>query len=125
MRVTKEILEKTTTEAVGADAIEIVMYLKGKENISEFVIAEDLKVDIHFVRNALYRLNSDNLATYIRKKDRVKGWYISYWTINTQSIFGGMGILEADNGEITMAALINPDSETGGSIVSLTIQPSR
>ena len=53
-------------------------------NISEFKIAEELKIDVHLVRNILYRLNNFNLATYIRKKDREKGWYISYWTLNTQ-----------------------------------------
>ena len=58
MKVNKELLSKTTIEAVGEDAIEIVMYLKGKENISEFTVAQDLKVDIHFVRNVLYRLNN-------------------------------------------------------------------
>ncbi len=82
MRFTKEVLHKTTVGAVGEDAISIVEYLKGKKDISEFKIAEDLKVDIHLVRNVLYRLNSKHLATYIRKKDRQKGWYISYWTLN-------------------------------------------
>ena len=82
MKVNKELLSKTTIEAEGEDAIEIVMYLKGKENISEFTVAQDLKVDIHFVRNVLYRLNNLHLATYMRKKDRIKGWYISYWTLN-------------------------------------------
>ena len=34
------------------------------------------------VRNTLYKLHTHHLATYIRKKDRQKGWYISYWTFN-------------------------------------------
>ena len=70
MRFTKGVLHKTTVGAVGEDAISVVEYLKGKKDISEFKIAEDLKVDIHLVRNVLYRLNSEHLATYIRKKDR-------------------------------------------------------
>ena len=82
MRISKQLLTSTTAEAVGEDAVEVVIYLKGKENISEFQIAEDLKIDIHQIRNILYRLNNLHLATYIRKKDRQKGWYISYWTIN-------------------------------------------
>jgi transcription initiation factor TFIIE subunit alpha len=82
MRIAKEILQKTAAEAVGEDAVELVEYLKGKENVSEFKIAKDLKEDIHRVRNILYRLNSMHLSTYIRKKDRQKGWYISYWTLN-------------------------------------------
>ncbi|MBT5424525.1 hypothetical protein HOK76_08575 [archaeon] len=84
MKITRKFLEETASNAVGSDTVDIVLYLKGKENISEFVIAQDLKVDIHFVRNALYRLNNENMATYIRKKDRIKGWYISYWTLNTK-----------------------------------------
>ena len=82
MRMSKQLLTKTTAEAVGEDAVELVYYLKNKEHISEFKIAEDLKIDIHQVRNILYRLNSKHLAVYIRKKDRQKGWYISYWTLN-------------------------------------------
>lgn len=83
MRIAKEVLEKTTVEAVGEDALEVVNYLKGKENVSEFTVAKDLKIDIHLARNIMYRLNNFHLATYIRKKDRQKGWYISYWTLNS------------------------------------------
>jgi len=82
MKLTKEILEKTTQGAVGDDAVIVVEHLKGKKDISEFVIAKNLKIDIHIIRNILYRLNNEHLATYIRKKDRQKGWYISYWTLN-------------------------------------------
>ncbi len=82
MKIAKEILSKTTAEAVGEDALKVVEYLKGRENISEFKIAKDTREEIHKVRNILYRLNSQHLALYIRKKDRQKGWYISYWTLN-------------------------------------------
>ena len=82
MKLSKELLTKTTAEAVGEDALRLVEYLKGKENISEFKIAKDIKEEIHKVRNMLYRLNNMHLATYMRKKDRQKGWYISYWTLN-------------------------------------------
>jgi len=82
MRIAKDVLSKTTAEALGGDAIRLVEYLKGKENISEFKIANDIKEEIHKVRNILYRLNNQHLSTYLRKKDRQKGWYISYWTLN-------------------------------------------
>ena len=82
MRFTKELLRKTAVEAVGEDSLSIVEYLKGKKDISEFKISADLKEEIHKVRNILYRLNNEHLATYMRKKDRQKGWYISYWTLN-------------------------------------------
>ena len=86
MRITKEILTKTTEEAIGEDAIPLVFKLKGRENISEFKLADELKVDVHLVRNILYRLNNFHLATYMRKKDRQKGWYISYWTFNRRRV---------------------------------------
>ncbi len=82
MRIAKEVLTKTTVEVAGESALRLVEYLKDKENISEFKIAKDIKEEIHKVRNMLYKLNNLHLATYIRKKDRQKGWYISYWTLN-------------------------------------------
>lgn len=62
----------------------VVDYLRGRENISEFKIEEDTGIEIHLVRSILYKLNGENLVTYMRKKDPVKGWYISYWTTNTK-----------------------------------------
>lgn len=82
MRVSKEILRTTTVEAIGEDALSVVEHLKGKKDISEFTISNELDIEIHQIRNILYRLNNLHLATYIRKKDRQKGWYISYWTLN-------------------------------------------
>ncbi len=79
---TKKLIVSTVSEAVGEDALDIVFYLKGKKDISEFTIAEDLDIEIHQIRNILYRLNNEHLVTYRRKKDREKGWYISYWTFN-------------------------------------------
>jgi transcription initiation factor TFIIE subunit alpha len=82
MRLTNKLLKETIIDVVGENAVPIVEYLKEHENISEFIIAEDLDYDIHTVRQNLYKLHDHNLVTYIRKKDRQKGWYISYWTFN-------------------------------------------
>ena len=86
MRLTSKLIRETVTEYVGEEAVPILEYLKGKENVSEFIIAEDLEFDIHQVRRDLYRLHDNNLVTYNRKKDRQKGWYISYWTFNSARI---------------------------------------
>jgi transcription initiation factor TFIIE subunit alpha len=80
MRVTAKKAEQIVTDAVGADALVIVDFLKDNKNISEFVISEKTKTEIHVVRNILYRLHNYNLAQYKRKKDSKKGYYISYWT---------------------------------------------
>ncbi|MBI2138197.1 hypothetical protein HYU13_01285 [Candidatus Woesearchaeota archaeon] len=69
-------------EIGGDQAISVIDYIKDKKNVSEFIIADKLKLDMQTTRNILYNLNSYNVATYIRKKDRTKGWYISYWTFN-------------------------------------------
>jgi transcription initiation factor TFIIE subunit alpha len=81
-KITQELTSKVVTELVGEEALPIIFYLKGKKQISEFIIAEELDMEIHFVRNLLYRLLEYNIVSFIRKKDRIKGWYICYWDFN-------------------------------------------
>jgi transcription initiation factor TFIIE subunit alpha len=59
-----------------------VILLKDKKNVSEFKLAEKLKIGVNQVRNMLYRINEYNLVYYTRKKDKKKGWYIYYWTFD-------------------------------------------
>ena len=77
-----QILENFVNEVAGKDAVKLVSLMKEQENISEFTLAEDLKLSINQVRNLLYKLNEHNLVYSSRKKDREKGWYIYYWTFN-------------------------------------------
>lgn len=72
---------------LGQDGIQILKQIENKENVSEFQVAEKLKMDIQIVRNALYKIHDLNLATYIKKKDRKRGGYISYWTFNKKELF--------------------------------------
>ena len=81
-----EIEENTIYSISGEIGVNIVNFLGDKVNISEFVIADKLKLDMQTVRNTLYKLHTHNVATYIRKKDRQKGWYISYWTFNQKRV---------------------------------------
>ena len=76
----------TIREATGEETLPVVKYLKGKKNISEFQIAANIKEEVNQIRKALYRLQTNNLVTYFRKKDRIKGWYISYWTFNPDGV---------------------------------------
>ncbi len=85
-KITNKKINDIVGEVVGDDAVKVVEYLKDKQNISEFKIAESTKSEIHQIRNILYRLHSQHLVTYKRKKDRQKGWYISYWTFNKKRI---------------------------------------
>ena len=76
---------QTVAEVIGEEAVPIVQYLKGKKNISEFKIADSIKAEVNAVRKMLYAMQTSNLVTYYRKKDRQKGWYISYWTLKPES----------------------------------------
>lgn len=86
MKLTNKLVEEVIAMTAGEDTIDIVEYLKGKKNISEFTIAEVVKRPINETRNALYRLFRQNLVTFNRKKDKKKGWYIYYWTYNPDRV---------------------------------------
>lgn len=82
MRLSNKVIDDLVREVVGDDAVKLVNLLKNKTNVSEFKIAEKLKLTVNHVRNILYRLQEHNLVTSVRKKDKKKGWYIYYWTFN-------------------------------------------
>lgn len=82
MRLTDKKIYEIVEQVAGKQAVPIVKYLKGKKDISDFEIADNTEMDMQTVRNLLYRLNGHNIVTYIRKKDKKKGWYISFFTLN-------------------------------------------
>ena len=86
IKPSKKQTEEVVTELVGEHALPIIDFLKGKTKISEFIIAEELNMEINETRNILYKLLEHNIVTFIRKKDRIKGWYICYWDLNDYMI---------------------------------------
>lgn len=86
MALTNKRIMEVVSEVVGEDSVPVVEFLKDRKNISEFIIADKVKLDMQRTRNILYRLNTHNITTYIRRKDKKKGWYISYWTFNKKRI---------------------------------------
>lgn len=86
MTINKKLIEEVVTELVGEEALEIVFYLRGKNKISEFIVAEELDLEIHRTRNLLYRLYEHNIVHFLRKKDKIKGWYICYWDFNEKIV---------------------------------------
>ena len=77
----KEFLEEAITLIVGKSAKELVSLLSGSKNVNEFLIAKKLELTINQTRNILYRLSDYGLVSSIRKKDKKKGWYTYFWTI--------------------------------------------
>ena len=77
-----KILNEIVEEIAGNDIVPLVELIKNKSNVSEFKIAEKLNITVNHVRNMLYKLNNYNLVYFTRKKDKKKGWYVYYWTLN-------------------------------------------
>jgi len=86
VKISNQVIEDVVREVSGDNVIPLVKLLKNKTNVSEFVLAEKLEIEINSVRNMLYRLYQANLVSSIRRKDKKKGWYIYYWTFNAKRI---------------------------------------
>ncbi|RMF06524.1 hypothetical protein D6764_02095 [Candidatus Woesearchaeota archaeon] len=86
MRLSKKQIEEVISEVAGEDVLPLVEALKNKKNVSEFKLAEMINAEVNETRNMLYRLYHANLVTFIRKKDKKRGWYIYYWTFNPKRV---------------------------------------
>ncbi len=82
MKIPDNYIKELVQAIAGEAGVNLVFYMKDKENISEFKIAEKLRVTVNEVRNTLYKLQDKNLVFFTRKKDQKKGWYIYYWTFD-------------------------------------------
>lgn len=86
MKLTKKVIEEVVSEVAGPDVVPLVNALKNQKNVSEFKLSGIIKMEVNEIRNMLYRLFNANLVTFIRKKDKQKGWYIYYWTFNPKRV---------------------------------------
>jgi len=66
---------------VGKQAEEIADLLNTKKHVNEFLIAKKLDITINQTRNILYKISDHGLVSFIRKKDKRKGWYTYFWKI--------------------------------------------
>jgi len=82
------LLKDIISEITGKQGADIVDLLQGKKNVNEFLIAKKLKLTINQTRNILYKLSAHNLVSFTRKKDKRKGWYIYFWTLNEEKCLG-------------------------------------
>ena len=77
-----KILKSIIEDLINKQSAEIIDLLIGKKNVNEFTIAKNLKLTINQTRNILYKLSDYGLVSFIRKKDKRKGWYIYFWTLD-------------------------------------------
>jgi transcription factor E len=78
-----KLLKSIVENLIGKQAVPIIDLLFGKKNVNEFLIAKKLKLTINQARNILYKMSDLGLVSFIRKKDKRKGWYIYFWTLDT------------------------------------------
>ncbi len=86
MRLTQKKIEEILLDIIGSEGLPLVQQLYGKEHVSEFELATKTKKDIKLIRRMLYTLYNHNIISFIRKKDKQKGWYIYYWTIQPDNV---------------------------------------
>lgn len=77
-----ELIGDLIEELAGKESVSLINRMWNKENISEFKLADRLKLTVNQVRNMLYKLHSRGVVSFTRKKDKKKGWYIYYWTFD-------------------------------------------
>ncbi|MDD5650406.1 MAG: hypothetical protein PHF86_08340 [Candidatus Nanoarchaeia archaeon] len=80
LTVSKKELEDLVAHMISKDAAPVIDQLLKRKNVSEFTLAEKLKMSINQFRNIIYKLDAHNLVSSTRKKDKQKGWYVYYWT---------------------------------------------
>jgi len=81
----KKLLKKIVTNVAGPASEKLVDLLHNKKNVNEFLIAKRLELTINQTRNILYKLADEGLISFIRKKDKKKGgWYTYFWTLKTE-----------------------------------------
>jgi len=49
--------------------------------VNEFIVAKKMNLTVNQIRNILYRLSDNGVVSFIRKKDKRKGWYTYFWRI--------------------------------------------
>lgn len=84
----EKFLKKIVQEFFSSQGIEkLIDLLYEKQNVNEFLIAKKMGLTINQTRNILYKLADDGLVSFIRKKDKKKGgWYTYFWTLEIKKI---------------------------------------
>lgn len=85
-KITPNVGNEVIAELCGNDVLPLIAKLKNTKNFSEFKLAEVLNQDINHTRNQIYRLLKYNLVSFVRRKDKRKGWYIYYWTFRLKQV---------------------------------------
>ncbi|MBS1267088.1 MAG: Transcription factor E [Candidatus Woesearchaeota archaeon] len=78
----KYVIKKT----VGEEVLDLVSFLRKKDSVSEFKIAEHINQEINSTRSLLYKLHKQDLVSSIKKRDKETGWYVYYWSFKKNRV---------------------------------------
>lgn len=78
----QKLFDSLVNEVFGKQSGELASLLFGKRNVNEFLVAKKLKLTPNQVRNILYKFSHLGIVSFTRKKDKRKGWYTYFWTID-------------------------------------------
>ena len=81
-KIRTELLKVIIEDLINKQSSLIIDLIEGKKHVNEFIIAKKLKLTINQTRNILYKLLNYGIVSFTRKKDKKKGWYIYFWTLN-------------------------------------------
>jgi transcription initiation factor TFIIE subunit alpha len=84
----KRIADITVREELGEDFSDIVKSLKRRKEVSEVELAKKFDGDVNFTRSLLYRMHAKSFVGFARKKDERLGWYVYYWFLKYDTIYG-------------------------------------
>jgi transcription factor E len=77
-----QIIKDKLLTLINDKGLELLKILLSKRQINEFKLAKKLKLKVNKVRSLLYKLYSEKIVSYTRKRDKRKGWYIYTWKID-------------------------------------------
>lgn len=75
---------------VGDEGFHIVNHLFNVDKADEFEIAKDLEEDVNFVRSVMYKMYTNKLVNYTRRRDPEKGWYIYTWELVPGKLYSAL-----------------------------------
>ena|SRR3989344_3418403 len=86
VRLTEQAIQQLIERHCGREVLPLVDVIKGRHGVSETFLMQKLKADINTVRNLLYKLHREHLVSFTRERDKKRGWYLYYWSLNEDRI---------------------------------------
>ena len=86
MRLTNKSIEQAVSEIAGERVLPLLRILRRKKMVSEMALAKETDCEVNEVRSQLYRLHHAHLVSFVKKKDKKKGWYVYFWGVNEKRV---------------------------------------